>query len=337
MARFSHIISAIDSHTAGEPARIITSGLPSIRGATMAEKWQYAKQHLDHFRTALMHEPRGHTDMFGAILTTPTTPRADFGLIFMDSGGFLTMCGHGTIAAATVLVEMGIVPAQEPETVITFDTPAGLVETHAEVKDDKVMSIWFENVPAFLYAPDVEITVPGLGRVTTDIAFGGNFFALVSADQLALPLEPGNVATFIDYGLRIREAANRQISVQHPTEKHIHRIELVEFTGKPRHSEANAKNLVVFGRGSVDRSPCGTGTCAKMAALYAKGELALGEPFVHEGIVGTLFHGRLERTIRLGDVTAVIPRVAGSAYIVGIQQFVIDPDDPLRYGFLLGR
>jgi len=336
MMKFSHVISAVDSHTAGEPTRIITSGLPPILGATMAEKWEYTRRNLDRFRTALMHEPRGHADMFGAILTAPTTPQADFGLLFMDGGGYLTMCGHGTIGAATVLVETGVVPAQEPETVITFDTPAGLVEAHVVVEGERVKEVWLENVPSFLYAADVKINVPGLGQVVVDISFGGNFFALVSAEPLGLSVEPAHLATLIDFGLRIRAAANEQISVQHPTEKHISCIELVEFTDRPAHPEANARNVVIFGAGAVDRSPCGTGTSAKMATLFGKGELGLGQPFVHESILGTLFRGELLRTTQVGNFTAVVPKVAGNAYITGLQQFVIDPNDPLKYGFVLG-
>jgi len=348
MAQFSHVISAIDSHTAGEPTRIIVSGLPPIRGQTIAEKWTYVREHLDHLRRALMHEPRGHQDMFGAILTSPCHPEADWGLLFMDSGGYLTMCGHGTIGTAIVLVEMGMAEAREPETVIVFDTPAGLVHAHVIVeacpepakacpepaKEQKVREAWIENVPSFLYRGDVSVNVPGLGQVTVDISFGGNFFALVSADQLGVAVEPSHAPQLVDLGLRIREAVNEQVKIQHPVEKHIDRVELTEITAPASHPEAHARNVVIFGEGSVDRSPCGTGTSAKMAALYAKGKLKIGEPFVHESIIGTLFHGQLLREVMVGEFKAVVPRVGSSAYITGIQQFVIDPDDPLKYGFI---
>jgi proline racemase len=333
MTHFSHIISAIDSHTAGEPTRVVLSGLPPIRGQTMADKMAYVRDHMDHLRRALMHEPRGHQDMFGAILTAPCHPEADRGLMYMDSGGYLTMCGHGTIGTAVLLVEMGLAEAQEPETVIVFDTPAGLVYAHVIVKDGRAREAWIENVPAFLYRGDVPVKVAGLGQITVDIAFGGNFFALVPADQLGVAVEPPNAQRLIDLGLRIREAVNEQVKIQHPVEKHIDRVELTEITGPASHPEAHARNVIIFGDGSVDRSPCGTGTCARMATLYAKGELKIGEPFVHESIIGTLFNGQLLREVMVGDYKAVVPRVGSTAYITGIQQFVIDPDDPLAMGF----
>jgi len=335
MAQFSQIISAIDTHTEGEPTRIVLSGLPSIRGTTMADKWAYARENMDHLRRALMHEPRGHRDMFGAILTSPCMPEADFGLMFMDSGGFLTMCGHGTIGTVMMLLEMGMVEAKEPETVVIFDTPAGLVKAHAVVEHGKACRAWIENVPAFLLKADVPVEVEGLGEITVDIAFGGNFFALISSDQIGFSLEPRRVKDLVDIGLRVRDAVNQQVPVEHPIEKHINKVELTEITGPPVHPEAHARNIMIFGEGSVDRSPCGTGTCARMAEMYAKGQLKLGEPFVHESIIGSLFHGELLREEKVGPLTAVVPRIGGTAYITGIQQFVIDPADPMKYGFLV--
>lgn len=273
--------------------------------------------------------------MFGAILTSPCHPDADWGLLFMDSGGCLTMCGHGTIGTAIVLVEMGMIETKEPETVVVFDTPAGLVRAHVVVEDGRAREAWIENVPSFLYRSDVPVEVEGLGQITVDISFGGNFFALVSVDQVGVPVEPSNVQRLVELGLRIREAVNKQVKVQHPLEKHIDRVELTEFTAPPSHPEAHARNVVIFGEGSVDRSPCGTGTSAKMAALYAKGQLKIGEPFIHESIIGTLFQGKLLREVMVGELKAVVPQVGSSAYITGIQQFVIDPDDPLKYGFIL--
>lgn len=335
MAQFSQIISAIDTHTEGEPTRIVLSGLPSIRGTTMADKWAYARENMDHLRRALMHEPRGHRDMFGAILTSPCMPEADFGLMFMDSGGFLTMCGHGTIGTVMMLLEMGMVEAKEPETVVIFDTPAGLVKAHAVVEHGKACRAWIENVPAFLLKADVPVEVEGLGEITVDIAFGGNFFALISSDQIGVSLEPRRVKDLVDIGLRVRDAVNQQVPVEHPIEKHINKVELTEITGPPVHPEAHARNIMIFGEGSVDRSPCGTGTCARMAEMYAKGQLKLGEPFVHESIIGSLFHGELLREEKVGPLTAVVPRIGGTAYITGIQHFVIDPADPMKYGFLV--
>ena len=243
-------------------------------------------------------------------------------MMYMDSGGYLTMCGHGTIGTAILLVEMGLAEAKEPETVIVFDTPAGLVYAHVIVKDGRAREAWIENVPAFLYRGDVPVKVAGLGQITVDIAFGGNFFALVPADQLGVTVEPSNAQRLVDLGLRVREAVNEQVEIQHPVEKHIDRVELTEITGPASHPEAHARNVIIFGDGSVDRSPCGTGTCARMAALYAKGELKIGEPFVHESIIGTLFNGQLLRKVKVGDFYAVVPRVGSTAYITGIHLLV---------------
>jgi len=335
MAQFNHFISAIDSHTAGEPTRIIISGLPPIHGATMAEKWRYVIKNMDDLRRAIILEPRGHRNMFGAILTSPCRSEADFGLIFMDSGGFLTMCGHGTIGTVMVLLEMGMIEPKEPETVVVFDTPAGLVEAHAVIEDGRAKLAWIENVPSFLIKDDVPVDVEGLGQINLDIAFGGNFFALVSSDQIGVTIETCNLKELVDIGLRIRTAVNQQVSVQHPIEKHIDKVELVEITGPPVHPEAHARNIVIFGEGSVDRSPCGTGTSAKMATLYAKGALKLGAPFIHESVIGTLFNCDLIREIDVGGFKAVVPRIRCCAYITGIHQFVIDPNDPMKYGFFV--
>jgi proline racemase len=335
MAHFSNVITALDTHTAGEPTRIVLSGLPPIRGNTMAEKWDYARSHMDHLRQALMHEPRGHRDMFGAILTSPCHDRADWGLMFMDSGGFLTMCGHGTIGTAIALVQMGMAEAKEPETVIVFDTPAGLVQAHVCVENGQPVRAWIKNVPAFLFRADVPVQIPGLGRINVDIAFGGNFFALVDAQELGVAVDPLNTRQLVTLGLLIRDCVNEQVQVQHPLEKHINKVELTEITAPPTKPEAHARNVVIFGEGSVDRSPCGTGTCARMAALHAKGHLKLGEPFVHESILGSLFEGLLLEQVSIGDLSGVIPRVGSSAYVTGIQQFVIDPADPLKYGFFI--
>lgn len=301
----------------------------------MAEKWNYAREHMDHLRRSLMHEPRGHRDMFGAIVTSPCRPEADWGLMYMDSGGFLTMCGHGTIGTAISLVQMGIVETKEPETIIVFDTPAGLVRAHVCIEEGRAVSAWIQNVPAFLYRSDVPLDVPGVGKIEIDIAFGGNFFALVDAEKLDLTIDPANAKQIVALGLLVRDAVNDQVKIQHPVEKHINKVELTEITGPASSPEAHARNVVVFGKGSFDRSPCGTGTCARMATLHAKGELRIGEPFVHESILGTLFNGQLMGETTVGEKQAVIPRIGGSAYITGIQQFVIDPADPLKDGFFI--
>jgi proline racemase len=336
MAQFAHCITVIDSHTAGEPTRLITAGLPPLRGKTMSEKWQYASQNFNALRRMLMLEPRGHTDMFGAVLTTPCDPRADFGLLFCDSGGWLTMCGHGTIGASMTLVQTGMMPATGPETLIRFDTPAGLVEAHVVTDGDSANTVWIENVPSFVYAHDLKLNVAGVGEITADISFGGNFFFIVPASQVGLTIEPQNGRRLVDAGMTILKAANAAFKVQHPEIPQINAIQLVEFT-QPGSNGADYRNVVVFGDGNFDRSPCGTGTCARMAELHAQGHLPLGQHFVHESILSTRFEGHLVRETQVGPFKAVVPRVQGAAYITGFNTFVLDPADPLPEGFnLLG-
>lgn len=334
--KFDRSIMAVDSHTMGEPTRIVVGGLPNIPGKTMAEIKEYLEQNLDYVRTSLMHEPRGHKDMFGSIITRPVHEDADFGIVFMDGGGYLNMCGHGSIGAVTVAIDTGMVPTVEPETHVKFDAPAGLITARAKVENGAVKSVTIRNVPAFLYMADVKINVPGIGEITFDVSFGGSFFAIVKADQLGLKVVPTNIDQLTKLGMAIRKAANEQLKIQHPTLAHINTIDLVEIYDDPTHPEANYKNVVIFGDGQADRSPCGTGTSAKMATLHAKGHLKIGEEFVYESIIGTLFRGRLVETAEVGDFKAVVPEITGSAYITGFNQFVIDPNDPVKHGFMLG-
>jgi len=333
---FTHMIQIIDSHTAGEPTRIVTSGFPRIPGESVAAQWQYASEHLNELRRLIMLEPRGHSDMFGAVLTPPCRPDADYGLLFCDSGGWLTMCGHGSIGTAATLVKMGMAPAVEPETIIRFDTAAGLVTAHVEVTNGEVGRAWIENVPSFLYAHDLPLDVPGVGSLRVDIAFGGNFFLVVPVEQIGVTIEMSHSQQLIQLGIAIRDAANRAFEVQHPTAPHINSISLVEFT-QPGVDGADYRNAVVFGDGNLDRSPCGTGTCARMAELHALGKLELDTPFVHESILGTRFEGTLIGTTRVGAFDAVIPRVGGAAYITGLNTLVLEPGDPLAAGFQIAR
>ncbi|MGB9792233.1 MAG: proline racemase family protein [Thermacetogeniaceae bacterium] len=333
--QISRSIIAVDSHTMGEPTRVVIGGIPQIPGKSMAEKKEYLEKRMDHLRRALMLEPRGHDDMFGSIITEPTSPEAHLGIIFMDTGGYLNMCGHGTIGAVTVAVELGMVEVKEPETEVVLETPAGLVETRVRVEKGKAKSVTVRNVPAFLFEEGVEITLPGYGTVRVDIAFGGSFFALVKADDLGLEVKKENISRLIELGLKVRDEVNKKVRVYHPEKPHIKTVDLTEISDHPSHPAAHAKNVVIFGRKSVDRSPCGTGTCAKMAQLYFKGELSLNQDFVHEGILGTMFTGRLVGTTRVGDFEAVIPEITGRAFITGINHYVIDEEDPLKYGFSL--
>ncbi len=331
----NRIFNAIDTHTAGEPTRIITKGVPTIIGKTMMEKKEYMEEHLDWLRRAVMLEPRGHANMFGAILTEPVHQDADIGIIFMDAGGYLNMCGHGTIGTSMAAVETGIVPKVEPITKVRLDAPAGLVEASVAVVDGKVKSVTVTNVPSFLYQQDVKVTTPMLGEVTFDIAFGGSFFALIKSDYLGYDILPEHSEELMNQALELREIINREIKVSHPLQPHIKTVDLIEIYGPAVSAQADARNVVIFGDRQIDRSPCGTGTSAKMATLCAKGKLAIGEEFVYESITGTMFQGKIISKTKIGEFDAYIPQITGSAWITGFNQFVIDDSDPVKYGFTL--
>ncbi len=335
--KFKRIITAVDSHTEGEPARVVIGGIPYIPGDTMFEKKRYGEQHLDHLRTMLMYEPRGHSAMSGSIITQPTVEGADIGIVFIEVSGWLPMCGHGTIATCTVLVETGIIEPQEPVTKLVLDTPAGIVRAEVKVENGSVKGVTIWNVPSFLYKSDVEVDVPTYGRVKVDIAWGGNFYAILPAESVGLEVTPEHATDLINCGRKIRQAIYEQVEVAHPENPLIDRVTHVEFSAPPTHPKATMKNAVIYGPGQIDRSPCGTGTSAKMATLYAKGELGLNEEFVHESIIGSLFYGKLVEETQVGSYRAVVPTISGRAYIMGIQQFVLDPEDPFPTGFYLGE
>lgn len=328
-------INIIDTHTMGEPTRIIVGGLPVIPGDSMPEKKKYLEENLDHIRTMVMHEPRGHKDMFGAIITQPTLPEADIGVIFMDGGGYLNMCCHGSIGVSTMLVETGMVKMKEPVTDIVLEAPAGLIKAKVSVKNGKVNGVTITNVPSFLLIEDVEIEVPSLGKIKLDISYGGSFFALVNANQLGMNVDLKNINELVEVGLAIRDIVNSEIKVSHPEKPHINSVDLVEIYDLPTTNGADLKNVVVFGMGQFDRSPCGTGTSAKLATLYAKGKIGLNEPFVYESITGTTFTGNVISETNIENYKGVIPEISGRAFITGFSQLVIDPYDPFKYGFTL--
>ncbi|MGX7029896.1 proline racemase family protein [Vagococcus zengguangii] len=336
--KFSKMLTAIDTHTAGEAARLIVGGITKFPGQTMAEKKEYLAKEKDWLRTAVMLEPRGHNDMFGAFICEPVNEEADYGIIFMDAGGYLNMCGHNTIAAMTAAVEAGWVDVEENqrEVKVTQETPAGMVHGVVTLSEDfQAESVAFENVPAFLYKRDVQVNVPEIGELTVDISFGGSFFALLPASKVGLEIKPENSSKFSDVGIKIRDAINAQIDIQHPELSHINTVDLVEFYGPASSEDATYQNVVVFGDGQVDRSPCGTGTSAKLATLYGKGEMGVGDTFVYESIINTKFTGEIVSETKVGNYQAIIPRIGGSAYINGFNTFLISPNDPLKYGFSL--
>ncbi len=336
MMKFKRVLSAIDSHTGGNAERVVIGGVPPIPGKTMLEKLKYVRDHMDFLRTLLVHEPRGHSNMFASLLTAPTVEGAQFGVIYLEPGGYATMCGHGTIAVCTVLVEAGMVAVHEPVTEIVLDTPAGLVKARVAVDGGQAESVTLENVPSFLYESDAKVNVPGVGEIKVDIAYGGNFHAILPAASVGLEITPERAEEIVSVGRRIWRAVNDQIEIRHPEKPELDGVNYVEFSVPATHPKATMKNAVVVPPGGIDRSPCGTGTSAKMAALYAKGNLTLNQEFVHESIIGSLFFGRLIREAEVGKFPAVIPTIKGSAHIMGFHQFVLDPGDPFPAGFLVG-
>jgi proline racemase len=332
--RSSRYFSAVDSHTEGMPTRVITAGLGTLPGDSMRERRVYFEERLDDLRLMLMREPRGHAAMSGAILQPPTRPDADWGVLFIEVSGCLPMCGHGTIGVATVLVECGLVTVTEPETVIALDTPAGLVQARVEVRDGRAQRVTLRNVPAFVSELDASVTVAGLGTVAYDMAFGGNFYAIVPAASIGLQPVPAQAEQLISAGLRIIEAISATSSPVHPLDPAIRGCKHVVFHA-PGQDGADARNATAIHPGWLDRSPCGTGTSARMAQLHARGRLALGAEFVNESVIGSRFVGRLVEETRVGDAPAVVPEVSGRAWITGMGQYLLDPADPFPTGFEL--
>ncbi len=332
--RASRYFSAVDSHTEGMPTRVITAGLGTLPGTTMQERRLHFLEQLDDLRLLLMREPRGHSAMSGAFLQPPTRPDADWGVLFIEVSGCLPMCGHGTIGVATVLVECGLVEVSEPETTIRLDTPAGIVPVVVQVVDGRATSVTLRNVPAFVSELDGSVEVPGLGRVGYDMAFGGNFYALVAAESVGLELDPANADELIASGLAIIAAIERGNRPCHPLDPAIAGCKHVVFHTAGRDG-ADARNATAIHPGWLDRSPCGTGTSARMAQLHARGRLALGQEFVNESMIGSRFIGRLVEEATAGDLPAVVPEITGRAWITGMGQYLLDPSDPFPAGFAL--
>jgi len=334
--RAKHVFSSIDTHTGGQPTRTITGGIPYIPGDTIVEKMTYLKEKMDWIRTSLMFEPRGSDIMSGVVLTEPTHPEADIGVIFIETTGYLPMCGHDTIGVCTALVETGMVKVEEPITKIVLDTPAGPTYIRVDVENGRAKGVTFKNIPSFVMAEDAEIDVAGLGKLNVDVAYGGNVYAILPAESVDLEIRPDKARKVIDLGRKIKAAVNSQIKIQHPEKDFINECTHVEFYGPAKNPIADLQNAVFFFEGGIDRSPCGTGTSAKLAVLRSKGELELNQEFVHESIIGSIFKARIVEETRVGSYAAIIPEVTGSAHIMGMNQLILDPDDPHRNGFLLG-
>jgi trans-L-3-hydroxyproline dehydratase len=329
-------IRTIDAHTAGEPLRLIVAGFPTIEGNSMLGKREWIRSRHDALRRALMLEPRGHADMYGALLTEPVSPEADAGVLFMHNEGYSTMCGHGVIAVVTIALERGLLhPANPPDVVL--DSPAGLIRARAWLgapRDGRtrVERVSFVNVPSFVLLAGINVTL-GRREVPADVAFGGAFYAIVDSEAAGIPIEPARLQELRSAGMTIKRAIEAAHRIVHPVDPGLEGIYGTIFTGPPQAPAADLRNVTIFADAEVDRSPCGTGTCAVMAVLDAMGLLPERHAFVHESIIGTLFRGRVAGRATAGELDAILPEIEGSASITGEHTFLIDDEDPLKEGF----
>jgi len=346
--RFASMITAVDAHAGGEPGRVITGGVIDVPGETMFAKMQHLQHHRDGLRKLMLREPRGYPGLCCNILLPPTHPDADAGFVIMEQMEYPPMSGSNTICTVTVLLETGILPMQEPVTELTLEAPAGLVKVKAACQNGKVTGVTFENVPAFVAHLEAQIEAPSVGTLTVDVAYGGMWYVLCEAAQVGLTITPGQGAEIVRIGEMIKAAAREQLPVVHPENPAISSVSVLVFSGPATRIDASMKNTVVISTGKfdwddpstwtgvLDRSACGTGTCAKMAVLHARGQLALDTDFVHESILGTTFTGRLTAETQVGPYPAVTPTITGQAWITGIAQYVVDPADPFPEGFMVG-
>ncbi|MEO0338375.1 MAG: proline racemase family protein [Bacteroidota bacterium] len=329
-------ITTIDMHTGGEPLRVILDGLPEIKGNTVLERRRYLMDHLDYIRTALMHEPRGHADMYGCILTPPNDQVGDFGIIFLHNEGYSTMCGHAIIAISKLAVEMGWVKKVVPETVLQIDAPCGRIQSFVKIEKGQVESVRFHCVPSFVVELDAEVEVPKVGKVRYDLAYGGAYYAYVQAENLGIELVPENYSQLIDLGRKIKQAViSSGKEIQHPYESDLSFLYGTIFIDASPTPGIDSRNVCVFADGEVDRCPTGSGVSGRMAIHHARKEIGMGESMQIESITESIFRGSVVRTEDYGPFTAVIPEVEGTAFITGQHTFLLDPQDPFREGFFL--
>jgi len=346
-------VKTIDAHAAGEPLRLIVDGFPSPRGKTMLEKREWARKHADHLRRAVMLEPRGHADMYGAILTEPVSPGSHAGVLFMHNEGYSTMCGHGVVAVSTIALERGLVMPGGDGTSIVYDSPAGTIRARARLGSSfdklrmsepsslalssskgelRVESVAFMNVPSFVMQGGLSVKL-GSRQIRADVAFGGAFYAIVDSEAVGLPIDVPHLPELRRVGMEIKHAIEAAHSIVHPIEPGLRGIYGTIFTGPPSDERADLRNVTIFADAEVDRSPCGTGTAAVMAVIDAMGLLGDEKPFVHESLIGTRFTGCVASRTAVGEYPAIVPEIEGSAWITGEHTFLVDDTDPLKEGF----
>lgn len=343
--RLGKIIQAVDLHACGEPGRVIVGGVTDVPGKTMFEKMQHLATQGDNLRKLMLNEPRGYPAANCNLVLPATRPEASFEYVIMEHVEYPGMSGTNTICVTTALLETGMIPMKEPFTDVTLEAPAGLITVRAECKQGKVVAVTFRNVPAFATHLDAVIVVPKLGKMKVDVAYGGMFYVIADATQFGLKLTPDEGRDIVRIGEMIKASAQEQLPVVHPLQKEFEGITIGQLSGPPHDERSHRRNAVIVSTGKldwnkpatwtgvIDRSPCGTGTCAKMATLYARGKLKLNEDFRHEGILGTVFTGRLVEETMVGSHKAVVPTITGSAWITGYAQYVVDDKDPFQEGF----
>jgi proline racemase len=346
--RLAQVLQAVDAHAGGEPGRVIVGGVLDVPGTTIYDKMCYMRAHADGLRKRMLREPRGYPAANCNLILPPSHPDADAGFVIMEQTEYPGMSGTNTICVTTVLLETGMLPMREPVTELTLEAPAGLIRVRADCANGKVQRVTFRNVPAFAVHLDTAIEVPQLGTVSVDVAYGGMFYVIADAARFGLRLTPDEGRDIVRVSEMIKAAAQEQLPVVHPEQEGFSGITIAELSAPPTRPDADLKNVVTVSTGkldwsrpgtwtgAIDRSPCGTGTCAKMATLYAKGRLGLNQDFRHEGILGTVFAGRLVGVTQVGKYQAVIPMLSGQAWITGMGTYVVDPEDPFPEGFTVG-
>jgi len=329
------VITVVETHSSGETTKVVVSGYPRIPGKTMWEKTQYCQKHLDNWRKALMMHPRGFSGILGAIITEPANQEADYGVIFMYTGGYFNSCGDSTFAVTKVLIEQGMVEVKEPITEVTLDTAAGLVKVEAKVEGGEVQDISFEGIPSF-YEGVRKVKVPEVGEINVDVAYGGLYYVFVNPDDVRVQVKPENARELIRVGMNILNAANKQIKVEHPENPELNKIDLVTFSAKPIKSNHHFRHANVYAD-TICVSPAGTSVSAKLAMLWAKGELKAGDRLIVESLVhpDLTMTGEICRETKVGKYKAIIPKLSAKAYIIGLQHCILEKDDPIKYGFLL--
>ena len=332
-SRYSEQYITVDSHTQGEPTRLLISSELDLSGNTIKEKRDHFIERYDYLRLLLTREPRGHRDMFAAVVTEPVSPEAHFGIIYMDARRYPYLCGHGTIGAVTALIETGVIQAEEGDSILSIDTPSGLLQAHTRVINGRVESVGLDMVPSFVLESGCTVDIPGFGRVPVDLVCVGGVFAMISASAIDIELIPANSKRLISLGMAIIEAANQQLSAYHPERPEVDTIDVAEFYEETGTDEG--RSVVVYGEAHMDRSPCGTGTTAKITLLHHQNSLQPGQLYRNSSPLGTVFEGEIVHQLPVGPFNGIIARIRGNAVITGYHHFVVDPNDPFPKGFLL--